>query len=82
MKWIYRTIVVVVAMILFGITYYVNVKGIYRGDPRYNPISPLMISGMYLLGMRMITENVDKYIWKIVMASVSLMLLIGFIMSY
>ena len=75
-KWIYRTLVFVVAAIIFGVTYYVNVKGIYRGDPRLNPFAPLMTSGMYLLGMRMITENIDKNKWKIVLATISLLLVL------
>ena len=82
MKWIYRTLVLIVVLIIFGGTYYVNSKGIDRGDPRLNPFAPLMTSGMYVLGMRMITENIEAYKWKILVASISLMLAIGVMINW
>ena len=75
-RWIYRVLLFVVALIIFGVTYYVNVKGIYRGAPKLNPFAPLMTSGMYLLRMRMITENFETYKWKIVLAGISLFLVL------
>ena len=74
--------VLIVALLIFGGTYYVNVKGIHRGDPRLNPFAPLMTAGMYLLGMRMITENIEKYKWKIILAGTSLVLAVGIMKNW
>lgn len=79
MKWVYRILVFLAASGLFIVCYIVNMNGTHRGHPAMAPFVPLMVSGMYVLGMRMITENLERYLWKVVLAMISLILVLAMV---
>lgn len=78
LKWVYRILVLLAAIGFFIVCYIVTRDGTHRSDSTMVPFA-LMVSGMYLLGMRMITENIDRYLWKVVLASLSLVLVFAII---
>ena len=79
LKWVYGMLVFFAAIGLFTVCYIVNMNGTHRGHPAMAPFVPIMVSGMYVLGMRMITENIERYLWKIILASLSLSFVLAMI---